>query len=116
MGKPRLRERAGGLELVVRREQGQRAVEHADARPLETAQMPQAVLDAIERRSDVETGQRLVARHQAGKGLARRQEGRLDSKRPTGPDERLIRGRGTVGDQGKARRSHAEAPKCLHAA
>ena len=52
-GRPAARENASGLELVVRREQRPKTVEDADALGFEPADLPDARLDAVDRREDV---------------------------------------------------------------
>jgi hypothetical protein len=54
-------ERAAGGELVVRRDQRPRAVEDADARSLETCELPEAGLDSVEIGRDVQSPERDVA-------------------------------------------------------
>ena len=61
MRKPGAKQEPGGQKLVVGGEQRTRPVERADAAGRERAERPEPVLDAVERRQDVEPPERRVA-------------------------------------------------------
>src|SRR5262249_11092523 len=60
-------------ELVVRRQQRERAVHHLHASPHKPRQLPQTGLDAVERRDDIEPRDRDVAAPQTWRGRGLRQ-------------------------------------------
>ena len=60
-GTPAAIQRGRGRELVVRRDERAASVEHGHARRFEPLERPEAGLDAVERRQDVEPSERDVA-------------------------------------------------------
>ena len=97
MRKPGAKQEPGGQKLVVGGEQRARPVERADAAGRERAERPEPVLDAVERRQDVEPPERGVAVLELGDRLLGREEAEADAAR-RGGGEREVRFGGALGD------------------
>ena len=67
----RREQRGRGRELVVRGDEGAPPVQHGHAERVEPVERPQARLDAVERRQDVEAAERDVAAAEARRAPAR---------------------------------------------
>jgi hypothetical protein len=91
---------ARGEQLVVREHDTIGAVEHADPRLREPLERPEAVLEPVERRANVESGERDVTAAERQQCLARGQQLARDAV-PTARCERKIGGARAVGDDGE---------------
>ena len=68
-------------ELVVRGEERAGAVERADALGRERPELPEAVVDTVEGRQDVEPAERRIAWRQLGERVGGRQDPEVDPAR-----------------------------------
>ena len=87
----------GRQQLVVRREQRARAVEHDDAARGQRAERPEAVFDAVERVDDVQPAQRNRPRLEQRRRLLRDEDARVDPVRRRRGKGR-VRGSTPLGD------------------
>ncbi len=116
MRETRLREQAGGEQLVVCGGEGRGRVEDAEAPPLEPEELEQAGLDTIDSRKDVEPAEHDVTRLGATPlHLVRADECRVDAERAPGGDDldvRVARFGAANGDPRRRRRRGAGAASC----